>query len=264
MSTSTSTPSPASIRPRHRPDRRGRPRALAVLATALVLVASGVLLSAAPAQAAVSRHDGVVQFSRVLDCFGTTWGSPYFHEGVGSVASVLYDDAVPLRPGDVFYVSVETTAVGEPYPCVDQKMRPDLRLPAGVSLAVSEANPIRCVKWDYSVDPAVATAEVALCPQAPQVPESGGTVGFGTSAGGMWTIPMFTGYEVQVPVVADEPGVKTFTFPVRIADGNANPILSPVSDVVEIVPDAAGPTTPPTTIPTTTPTTTPFTEPSSR
>lgn len=244
---------------RHRPDRIGRRRSLPAIATALALAAGGTVVIASAAHAAATRHDGVVKFSSVLNCDGVILGVPYYEAGVGSVASVIYDDAVPLRAGDVFYVSVETTAVGNPYPCLDQSMRPDLTLPSGISLAVSTANPIRCVKWDYNVDPYVGSPETVLCPQSVQAPESGGTVGFGTANGENWTIPNGIGYEIQVPVVAAAQGIKTFTFPVRVVDGNSNPILKPVSDFVQILPAAEVPGPTPTTPPTTPPTTSPST-----
>lgn len=228
--------------------------------TALALAAGLTVAAAGAAHAAVSRHDGVVLFTSVLNCDGVVWGSPYYEAGAGAVASVIYDDAVPPRAGDVFYVSVEVTAVGNPYPCLDQSMRPDLTLPSGISLAISGANPIRCVKWDYTVDPYVGTPEIGLCPSSAQAPESGGTVGFGTASGGTWTIPTGIGYEVQVPVVAAAQGIKTFTFPTRVVDGNSNPILKPVSDVVQILPAPVGPTpTAPAPTPTTGPTTAPTT-----
>lgn len=256
---------------RHRPDRISRRRSLPAIATALALAAGSTVVIASAAHAAVTRHDGVVEFSSVLNCDSVIWGAPYYEAGVGAVASVVYDDAVPLRAGDVFYASVEVTAVGNPYPCLDQSMRPDLTLPSGISLSISAANPIRCVKWDYNVDPSVGTPETALCPQSAHAPESGGSVGFGTASGENWTIPNGIGYEIQVPVVAAVQGIKTFTFPVRVVDGNSNPIMKPTSDVVQILPatEVPGPTpttpatTPPTTGPTTPPTTPSTTSPTS-
>ena len=118
----------------------------------------------------------------------------------------MYDDAAPPKIDEVFYVVVEGAGIGDPYPCVGQKMKADILLPAGVDLAVSAANPIRCVRWDYGEGDPVSTPETALCPTAPQPPELGGAASFGTADGSMWDIPMGLGWEVQVPVVASASG----------------------------------------------------------
>jgi hypothetical protein len=233
-------------------------RGPAAAATTLALAAGAVVLAVQPAHAAVTRHEGVVKFTSALNCESVIGNYPYYEPGAGAVANVLYDDAAPPRAGDVFYVGVQVAAVGNPYPCLDQSMRPDLTLPSGVSLAISTATPIRCVRWNYKVTPATETPETDLCPSAASAPQSGGTVGFDTAAGDVWTIPTGVGYEVQVPVVASAAGIRTFTFPVRVVDGNSNPILKPVSGPVQVGPAPVSPsTTTPTTAPTPAPTTTP-------
>ena len=224
---------------------------------ALALAAVGVVAVAEPAAAAVTRHDGAVRFNWGRNCESVVYGYPYVEAAAGLVASVLYDDAAPPKVGEVFYVVVEGAGIGDPYPCVGQKMKPDILLPAGVSLAVSSANPIRCVRWDYGDGDPVSTPETALCPTAPQTPELGGAASFGTADGSMWDIPMGLGWEVQVPVVASTPGYTSVEFAVRIADAEDNPVINVTSDLVHV---GAGST--PTPTPTTPTPTTPTPQPS--
>ena len=173
---------------------------------ALAIAALGVVAIAEPASAATTRHDGAVRFNWGRNCESVLYGYPYVEAAAGLVASVVYDDAAPPKVGEVFYVVVEGAGIGDPYPCVGQKMKADILLPAGVDLAVSAANPIRCVRWDYGEGDPVSTPETALCPTAPQPPELGGAASFGTADGSMWDIPMGLGWEVQVPVVASASG----------------------------------------------------------
>ena len=138
---------------------------------ALTIAALGVVAIAEPASAATTRHDGAVRFNWGRNCESVLYGYPYVEAAAGLVASVVYDDAAPPKVGEVFYVVVEGAGIGDPYPCVGQKMKADILLPAGVDLAVSAANPIRCVRWDYGEGDPVSTPETALCPTAPQPPE---------------------------------------------------------------------------------------------
>jgi hypothetical protein len=210
---------------------------------AVAIAAVGVVSVAGPAAAAVSRHDGTVRYNWARNCESVLLGYPYVEASMGVVASVLYDDAAPPKTGEVFYVVVEGAALGDPYPCVGQKMRPDILLPNGFSLAVSPATPIRCFKWDYNGggDP-TSTPETALCPTAAQPPQSGGSASFGTSAGESWDMPQSTGYEIQVPVVASVAASTPVEFAVRVLDGNTNPLINVTSDYIGVV--AGGTTTP--------------------
>ncbi len=221
---------------------------------ALGIAAVGVVAVAEPAAAAVTRHDGVTRFNWGRNCESVIYGYPYVEAAAGLVASVLYDDAAPPKAGEVFYVVFEGAGIGNPYPCVGQKMKPDILLPAGVDLAVSATNPIRCLRWDYGEGDPVSTPETALCPTAPQPPELGGVASFGTADGSMWDIPMGLGWEVQVPVVASTPGYTSVKFDVRIADAEDNPVISVTSGYVQVAP---GTSTTPTTVPTPIPTTPP-------
>ena len=219
---------------------------------ALGIAAVGLVAVAEPAAASVTRHDGVTRFNWGRNCESVIYGYPYVEAAAGLVASVLYDDAAPPKAGEVFYVVFEGAGIGNPYPCVGQKMKPDILLPAGVDLAVSATNPIRCVRWDYGEGDPVSTPETALCPTAPQPPELGGAASFGTADGSMWDIPMGLGWEVQVPVVASTSGYTSVEFAVRIADAEDNPVINVTSDLVHV---GAGslptPTVSPTPVPTT-------------
>jgi hypothetical protein len=215
---------------------------------ALAIAAVGVVAVAEPASAATTRHDGTVRFNWGRNCESVLYGFPYVEAAAGLVASVLYDDAAPPKVGEVFYVVVEGAGIGDPYPCVGPKMKADILLPAGVDLAVSAANPIRCVRWDYGEGDPVSTPETALCPTAPQPPELGGAASFGTADGSMWDIPMGLGWEVQVPVVASASGYTSVEFAVRIADAEDNPVINVTSDLVHI--DAVATPIPPPPAPT--------------
>lgn len=245
-------------------------RACAV-ATALVCAGTGVLATTTPASAAVTVHEGSLRMSWGDNCESVWGGYTYREVTAATVASVMYDDADRPTVGETFYVKVEASATGNPYPCLDQKMLPDLTLPAGVNLAVSADTPIRCTRLDYTVDPYTVTPETALCPSATGAPDSGGSVGLRTSDGEFWTIPTGTGYEIYVPLVASKAGYVDVTFPVRIIDGNDNPILTPSTPYMYVEPAPTTPTTPTatatptapatTTPPTVTPTTLPTTDP---
>ena len=211
---------------------------------ALAIAAVGVVAVAEPASAATTRHDGAVRFNWGRNCESVIYGYPYVEAAAGLVASVVYDDAAPPKVGEVFYVVVEGAGIGDPYPCVGQKMKADILLPAGVDLAVSAANPIRCVRWDYGDGDPVSTPETALCPTAPQPPELGGAASFGTADGSMWDIPMGLGWEVQVPVVASTSGSTAVEFAVRIADAEDNPVINVTSGYVPVAPGST-PTLPP-------------------
>jgi hypothetical protein len=212
---------------------------------ALAIAAVGVVAVAEPASAATTRHDGAVRFNWGRNCESVLYGYPYVEAAAGLVASVVYDDAARPKVGEVFYVVVEGAGIGDPYPCVGQKMKADILLPAGVDLAVSAANPIRCVRWDYGEGDPVSTPETALCPTAPQPPELGGAASFGTADGSMWDIPMGLGWEVQVPVVASASGYTSVEFAVRIADAEDNPVINVTSDFVHIEAAATPPPPPP-------------------
>jgi len=216
---------------------------------ALAIAAVGVVAIAEPASAATTRHDGAVRFNWGRNCESVLYGYPYVEAAAGLVASVVYDDAAPPKVGEVFYVVVEGAGIGDPYPCVGQKMKADILLPAGVDLAVSAANPIRCVRWDYGEGDPVSTPETALCPTAPQPPELGGAASFGTADGSMWDIPMGLGWEVQVPVVASASGYTSVEFAVRIADAEDNPVINVTSGYVPVAPGTPPPPPPPTPIP---------------
>jgi len=222
-------------------------RASAVITT-LLCAAAGVLAITPQASAAVTVHEGALTMAWSTNCDSVIWGYPYREISAASVASVMYDDADRPQVGETFYVKVEASALGNPYPCADQKMLPDLTLPAGVSLAVSSATPIHCTKVDYNADPYTITPETALCPAAAGAPESGGSVGLWTSGGNFWTIPTGIGYEIHVPLVASTPGLVAVKFPVRVIDGNDNPILSPMTPSLHVDP---APTTPTTSTPAT-------------
>ena len=97
----------------------------------LALAAVGVISVAEPASAAVTRHDGSTRFNWGRNCESVIYGYPYVEAAAGLVASVLYDDAAPPKVGEVFYVVIEGAGIGNPYPCVGQKMRPRHPAPRG-------------------------------------------------------------------------------------------------------------------------------------
>lgn len=214
-------------------------RTAAVLTT-LLCTSAGLLVAAPRTDAAVTVHEGTGRMAWAFNCDSVVLGYPYKEISSMSFASALYDHADAPLVGETFYVAVQTAAVGNPYPCAAQKMLPDMTLPAGLSLAISSTTPIRCTRMDYSVTPYTVTPETALCPATAGSAESGGTVGLRTSAGGAWTIPTGVGYEIQVPVKASAPGYVEVKFPVRVVDGNDNPVLTPVTPLVYVGPAEGG------------------------
>lgn len=215
-------------------------RARVWVGTSVVVALVGAF--AAPADAAVTGHQGAMDHTLVVNCTSVELGSPTTEWGMTLVAGAAYDDAVPLKVGDVFYAGVYVAAVGNP--CPTQSFYPDLTLPAGISAAVSAASPIQCWHEDFSGATTVETRDTTHCPAAVGAPEAGGTVGLpshGLSGSGAWPIPQGEGYEIDVPLVATRAYAGPISFPTQTIDGNLNQIWAP--DVtVDVV---AGSTPPP-------------------
>lgn len=206
----------------HHPSRRAP---LALLST--LALTAGLTAQTSPAYAADTRHEGDLRIA-----MGEWCDLGYEAATVGSVAGLIYDDAAPPRAGDVLYAYVEVAAVAEP--CIEQQMIPDIVLPDGMRLAVSAAHPIRCVRWDYSSGRGVESPETQLCPSAPSPGVTGGAYSFPTAQGDLWRLPYQTGYEIQVPVMAQDAGETRVRFNSQVIDGVTNPVLMTTSPAVTV------------------------------
>lgn len=205
---------------------------LTVLSVAAVLA-----LSVQSAAAAPSWHFGPLEQTWINDCYDS-----FPVNGVGEYAGALYDDAAHPKPGDVFYVNLVVQGLDSSCPEITL---PDINLPAGMSPAISAANPILCYTVDSSAN--TETPDTADCPSALGAPLNGGTGSIRNnngSAPGNWDVRAPAAYEFRIPVTAGTPGVKTIDFPNTVASENTWPIDPEV--VVGVDPAGnSGPTPPP-------------------
>jgi hypothetical protein len=215
--------------------RRPTNRKLACLATLAATVA--LATTAQSASADTSWHFGPLTETWINDCF-----DGFAVNGVGEYAGALYDSAAPPKPGDVFYVNVVLNGIDSS--CEEITM-PDIALPAGVSPAISAANPIRCYTVDNST--ATETPDTADCPSGLGAPLNGGTGSIRDPNGpppGTWDTRAPKAWEFKIPVSASSGGTKTISFPTNVISGSITQPLDPTVDV-PVAQGAAPPPPPP-------------------
>jgi hypothetical protein len=200
---------------------------------ALVAIVAALAL-ATSASAAPTWHFGAVDQTWIADCY-----DGYVVNGVSEYAGALYDDAAPPKPGDVFYVNV--VLVGIDSSCVEDTI-PDVALPAGMSTAISSANPLLC----YTVDNSTSTETPfsAGCPQTLGAPLTGGSGSIRNPNGaapGDWDTRAPKAWEFKIPVVASTSGDKLVEFPTTAISAITRTMNSEI-----VVPIAAGPPVGPT------------------
>ena len=172
----------------------------AVRRVTLVASALGALgLTAAPASASPMWNENTAPAVGTTNCI-TGASEPLSTSSVGW----LGDPSAPPQLNTVFYARVRWFVTGKP--CIGgARVAPELFLPAGSTLAISAANPVKC--FTVNIQTGAKTQETAGCPQAPAVGARGG-LGFypvGQSGGGAWPTSQGFGWEILVPMLATAP-----------------------------------------------------------
>ena len=149
--------------------------------------------------------------------------------------SYLADPANPPKTGDVFYVSLSATGIGNT--CAGIYAYPQLILPAGVSLAISGAHPVQCfLKFPNSNSFTQDTS--SDCPQSLSAGAQGYNLTF-IGGNGFWPLPPGGTIEMHVPVKSTVAGALTIGSYIQTADGEGNGVMAP--SLVAIVDPAATP-----------------------
>ena len=176
------------------------PRPLAARrATAILAAASALALApASPAAAEPTWYDGSSENSTVPLCFSGTPAT-----GVVGKAWLQADPAAPTRVGDVFYASVTAGTVGSG--CVDPFVDPEVILPAGVELAVSAQQPIRCYSDDITTGARTEVTPAQGCGQAPTRGFHGLQLLNTSRPDGLWPLPAGKAIDIWFPLRSTRP-----------------------------------------------------------
>jgi hypothetical protein len=187
----------------------------------------GLLLAVpAVAGAAAGWQSGPLVESQDFNCITAD-----VEQEAGTYMSYYTDPTNPPKAGDVYYVAIDVTGIGDT--CAGIYADVNLGLPSGTSLAVSASDPVRC----FLEFPNTSTfrQDTTDCPQS---------LGTGTTPGfysldpvhanpPFWPLPQGGTVEIQVPVTSAA-GVNKFQGYVQLADGDYDPTLAPtVSTIVD-------------------------------
>jgi hypothetical protein len=196
-----------------------------------------VVLTPGLARAAKSWQSGPLVESQDNDCI-----TGEVEQEAGTYLSYHTDPTAPSKAGDVYYVAIDVTGIGNT--CAGIYADVNIGLPTGTQLAVSGANPVRC----YLGFPGAShfTQDTADCPQQ---------LGVGTTPGfysldplhanpPFWPLPQGGTVEIQVPVTSSVAGAEQFEGYVQLADGEYDPTLTP--GLVAVVDPATANTSGPT------------------
>ena len=209
-------------------DTRRRFRRLACLAA---LAAAALAGTAQPASAAIGWHFGPLVETTINDCYTSD-----VVNGVGAYAGAHYDASAPPKTGEVFYVNVVVNGIDAS--CAEITMS-DIKLPAGVSPAISAQNPIKCFKVDNSAQ--TETPDTADCPSSLGAPLFGGTGSIRNPNGpapGTWDTRAPNAWEFQIPLTAKTAGSKAISFPTQVISGSPNSLPPTLEPSVSLPVDA--------------------------
>jgi hypothetical protein len=154
----------------------------------------------------------------------------------GSYLSYYVDPANPPQTGQVYYVAIDVTGIGNT--CAGIYADINLTIPSGTAPAVSAQNPVKCY-LQFPRSNSFVRDTGAECPQNLPV----GAHGYSLDPVGVsppfWPLPQGAAVELQVPVVSTQPlnGTSQLHGFVQLADGESNPTLAP--SLVTIVNPAA-------------------------
>jgi hypothetical protein len=207
-------------------------RSIVVLGT-LMLVLTAFLPVAA--HAAASWQSGPLVESRDNDC---NTGAPEYE--AGSYLSYYADPNNPPQTGQVYYVAIDLTSIGNP--CEGIYADLSLIMPNGTSPAISSANPVKCyLQLPNNNHDTSFSQDTQECPQSlPRVSLPNGQIGYSLDRqnhnppqwplGYLWedNVPYMT-VEIWVPVVSTTPlnGSSQLKGYVQLADGQSAPTLQP-------------------------------------
>ncbi len=157
----------------------------------------------------------------------------------GSYLSYYADPANPPKVGDVYYVAIDVTGIGNT--CAGIYADVNMILPANTSLAVSSQHPVLC----YLGLPGASsfTRDTGDCPQSLPLGIHGYSLDPVHANPPFWPLPQGGTVEIQVPVVSSAPlnGTSQLHGYVQLADGESDPTLVP--NLVTIVDPASTPST---------------------
>ena len=155
-----------------------------------------IVALAAPSAAAAAPdwHSGTIESSTVTNC-------NFFPEkGINANAQRFTDDSNLPKVGEVFYVRTIPARTGNG--CgIAMHTHVELVLPTGAMPAISQANPVRCLLWDYTTD---QSTPLDGCPQTPQQGIYGPAFDQETAGGPQpWEVPHLRGVVIEVPVTSN-------------------------------------------------------------
>ena len=188
--------------------------------TAALTAALIALAFAQTASADTGWHFGPLVETSINDCYTFD-----VVNGVGEYAGADYDPANPPKTGDVIYVNVVVNGVDAS--CAEIAY-PDIKLPAGVSTAISPQNPITCFTVDNSAQ--TETPDTADCPQQLGAPLMGGAGSIRNPNGpppGGWDSRAPNAWEFRIPLTANSPGLTEVSFPTQVVSGSITQSLEP-------------------------------------
>jgi len=175
--------------------RRHARRRSALLLAAAALTAIAVVH---PARAQEPFDPGVLESSYVNGC--PILGQPGILTRGIDARAVLPNRATPPAVGEVFRAAAVIDGVGDP--CMSQAVLVEVVPPAGVELAISPQEPLRCLRIDAPGQPEVPQAG---CPQAPGPGSFGTLLAQTTRADGLWEVPLGGRIVLEFPLRASRP-----------------------------------------------------------
>ncbi len=197
--------------------RRARPRILLVIGVSLVVLGAMPAL----AQASASWQSGPLVESQDNNCIT---GDPEYE--AGTYLSYYADPASPPQVGQVYYVAIDATGIGNTCPGIYADI--NLIMPSGTAPAISSQFPVRCYLQFPGHNNYVQDTG-SECPQSLPV----GLHGYSLDPHGVnppfWPLPQGASVEIQVPVISTQPlnGTSQLHGYVQLADGESDPTLAP-------------------------------------
>jgi hypothetical protein len=163
----------------------------------------GALLLAAPAQAAPDWELGLPEETTEESCFSLANPDLVIYEtNVSARAGMLIDKQSLPRVGDVFYGAVW---IGQVRGCFQDSVAPEVLPPAGVELAVSGQNPVRC----HYTPPGGAQTPISPAEGCPQNPGPGNYGGSSLAPNGdranVWQLGEGEIFMIEFPLRASRP-----------------------------------------------------------
>jgi hypothetical protein len=157
----------------------------------------GMLWSIAPAQAQIWNEVTAPPVYTINCVTGQT-------ETLSSSSIAWFGDPNnPPMVNTVYYARVSWGVMGDPCGGGAQ-VAPELFLPDGTTLAISPANPVRCLAVNLSNG--ATSPEISQCPQAPSTGVQGGSGFYPTNGNNAaWPTPQGFGWQILIPLLSTTP-----------------------------------------------------------